>query len=173
LFKELYLLEAVVFYFLAAVLLTAGLIAITRTNPIASALALVAAFGALAALYTLLKATLVAVIQILVYAGGIMVLIVFVIMLLNLREADLKPMKAKALWVLLALIGALGVALGPVILAVFPTGPWGEAPITAGFGGVASVGGKIFTDYLFPFEMLSLLLLAAVVGALVLAKRKL
>jgi NADH-quinone oxidoreductase subunit J len=167
------LLEAVVFYFLAAMLLVAGLIAITRTNPFASAMALVAAFGALAALYALLKATLVAVIQVLVYAGGIMVLIVFVIMLLNLRIADLKPMKVQAFWVILALVGALALALGPVLLAAFPAGLWNASPVPDDFGGVGSLGGKIFTDNLFPFEMLSLLLLAAVVGAMVLAKRKL
>jgi NADH-quinone oxidoreductase subunit J len=171
--ERLAMLEAIVFYILAVVLIAAGLIAITRTNPIASALALVAAFGVLAALYALLKAALVAVIQVLVYAGGIMVLIVFAIMLLNLRAAELKSMKARGIWIVLALIGALAVVLGPVLFAVFPGGLWNEAPVPGGFGSAASLGGKIFSDYLFPFEMLSLLLLAAVVGALVLAKRKL
>ena len=69
--------------------------------------------------------------------------------------------------------GVLAVALGPVLLSVFPGGLWNETPVPTGFGGAASLGEKIFTDYLFPFEMLSLLLLASVVGALVLAKRKL
>src|SRR5581483_6025611 len=156
--------EAVVFYILAAVLLGMGLVVITRTNPIASALAMVVAFGALAAFYALLSATFVAVLQILVYAGGIMVLMIFVIMLLNLHPDDLKPMKPRGLIVALALIGVLGLTLGPLFLTVFPAGIWGLAALSAGFGSIFAVGEKIFSDYLFPFEMLSLLLLTAVVG---------
>ncbi len=167
------MLEAVVFYILAAVLLGMGLLVITRTNPIASALSMVAAFGALAALYAMLSATLIAIIQILVYAGGIMVLMIFVIMLLNLREEDLKPMKARAATVTLALLSVLGIALGPVFLSAFPKGNWKWATLPNDFGSIFTVGEKVFSDYLFPFEMLSLLLLAAVVGALVLSKRKL
>jgi NADH-quinone oxidoreductase subunit J len=167
------MIEAVLFYILAAVLLGMGLVVITRTNPIASALAMVAAFAALAALYALLSASLVAIIQVLVYAGGIMVLMIFVIMLLNLHPDDLKPMQAKGAVVMLALLAVLGVVLGPVFLTVFPAGTWTPAALAPGFGDIFSVGGKIFSDYLFPFEMLSLLLLTAIVGALVLAKRKL
>ncbi len=167
------MLEAVVFYILAAVLVGMGLVVITRTNPIASALAMVGAFSALAALYATLSASLVAIIQVLVYAGGIMVLMIFVIMLLNLHPDDLKPLKAKSLTVVLCLIGVLGIVLGPVFMTVLPSGHWGAASLAPGFGNIASVGEKLFTDYMFPFEMLSLLLLVAVVGALVLAKRKL
>ncbi len=167
------MIEAVLFYILAAVLVGLGLVVITRTNPIASALAMVGAFGALAALYALLSATFVAILQILVYAGGIMVLIIFVIMLLNLHLDDLKPMKAKGVLVALALLGVLGVAFGPVFLMVLPQGNWSFAALPEGFGSIFSVGEKIFSEYLFPFEMLSLVLLTAVVGALVLSKRKL
>jgi NADH-quinone oxidoreductase subunit J len=165
--------EAVLFYILAAVLIGMALQVVTRTNPIASALGLVAAFAALAALYALLSASFVAIIQILVYAGGIMVLMIFVIMLLNLHPEDLKPMKARGATVILALLGVLGVALGPVFLVVFPSVTWTQATLPEGFGDIFSVGEKIFSDYLFPFEMLSLVLLTAIVGALVLAKRKL
>jgi NADH-quinone oxidoreductase subunit J len=167
------MIETVLFYVLAVALLGFGLVVITRTNPIASALAMVGAFGALAALYALLSASLVAIIQILVYAGGIMVLIIFVIMLLNLHPDDLKPMKARGVVVALSLAGVLGLTLGPLFLTVFPAGVWGQATLPAGFGNIFSVGEKIFSDYLFPFEMLSLLLLTAIVGALVLSKRKL
>jgi len=165
--------EAVLFYILAAVLVGTGLMVITRTNPIASALAMVATFSALAALYALLSAGLVAIIQILVYAGGIMVLMIFVIMLLNLHPDDLKPMKAKALTVIVALAGVLVGVFGPALWVFCPSTPlhWGD--LTPGFGNIATVGEKIFIDNLFPFEMLSLLLLVAVVGAIVLAKRKL
>ncbi len=165
--------ETVLFYILAAVLLGMSLVVVTRTNPIASALAMVGAFGALAALYTLLSAPLLAVLQVLVYAGGIMVLVIFVIMLLNLHADDLKPMRPRGLVVALALLGVLGVVLGPLFLTVLPQGQWTLASLPADFGGIFSVGGKLFADYLFPFEMLSLVLLTAIVGALVLTKRKL
>jgi NADH-quinone oxidoreductase subunit J len=167
------MIEAVIFYILAAALVGFGLMVITRTNPVASALMMVGAFTALAALYAMLSATLVAIIQILVYAGGIMVLMIFVIMLLNLHPDDLKPMKARGLTLFLALAGILGVTLGPVFLVVLPGKNWGMATLPSDFGNIFTVGEKIFTDYLFPFEMLSLVLLVAVVGALVLAKRKL
>ncbi len=167
------MIEAVLFYILAAVLLGMGLVVITRTNPIASALAMVAAFAALAALYALLSASLVAIIQVLVYAGGIMVLMIFVIMLLNLHPDDLKPMGARGMVVALSLLGVLGAVIGPVLLMVLPTGNWTPASLAPDFGNIFTVGQKIFSDYLFPFEMLSLVLLTAVVGALVLAKRKL
>jgi NADH-quinone oxidoreductase subunit J len=167
------MIEAVLFYILAVVLVGLGLVVITRTNPIASALAMVGAFGALAALYAQLSATFLAILQILVYAGGIMVLMIFVIMLLNLHPDDLKPMKARGFVVGLALLGVLGLAFGPVFLIVFPQGQWNPAVLPEGFGSIFSVGEKIFSEYMFPFEMLSLVLLTAVVGALVLSKRKL
>lgn len=167
------MLETVLFYILAAVLLGMALLVITRTNPIASALGLVVAFAALAALYALLSASLVAIIQVLVYAGGIMVLMIFVIMLVNLHPDDLKPMAAKGLTVVLSLVAVLAGVLGPVLLTVFPSGTWTMAALPEGFGGIFTVGSKIFSDYLFPFEMLSLVLLTAIVGALVLSKRKL
>jgi NADH-quinone oxidoreductase subunit J len=166
-------LEAILFYTSAAGLLVFGLLVITRTNPIASALAMVAAFGALSALYALLSASLLAVLQILVYAGGIMVLMVFVIMLLNLHPEDLKPLKANGWVVLLCLFGVLEVALAPLILSLVSFGHWQAAALPPGFGDITTLGEKVFADHLFPFEMLSLLLLVAVVGALVLAKRKL
>ena len=167
------MLEAILFYVLAAVLVGLALVVITRTNPIASALAMVGAFGALAAIYGTLTASLVAITQILVYAGGIMVLMVFVIMLLNLHADDLRPMAARGFGVTLALLAVFGGILGPILLLVLPKGPWIWASLPEGFGDIPHVGEKIFYDYLFPFEVLSLLLLTAVVGALVLSKRKL
>ncbi len=167
------MIEAVLFYILAAVLLGMGLLVITRTNPIASALALVGAFAALAGLYAMQSAQLAAILQVLVYAGGIMVLMLFVIMLLNLPPQALEPLKARSMAVVLAILSVtalLGAPLAGVLFAVRP----GAAPALAvDFGEVSGIGGKLFADYLFPFEALSLLLLAAVVGALVLVKKKL
>lgn len=167
------MIEAILFYVLAAVLLGMGLLVITRTNPLASALAMVAAFTALAGLYAVLSASLLAILQILVYAGGIMVLMIFVIMLLNLHADDLKPLKARWAVTALTLFTVQAVAFGPVLLTILPQGQWSLAALPAGFGNLTSLGEALFSEYLFPFEMLSLVLLAAVVGALVLSKRKL
>jgi NADH-quinone oxidoreductase subunit J len=167
------LVETILFYFLAALLLGLGLLVITRTNPIASALSLVGAFAALAGLYAMQSAFLAAVLQILVYAGGIMVLMLFVIMLLNLPAQALDPLKARGSVVLLSLFG-LAALLGAPLAGVLWNSPQGKSPVLSGdFGEITGVAGKLFADYLFPFEALSLLLLAAVVGALVLVKKKL
>ena len=167
------MLEAIVFYILAATAVTLGLVMITRVNPISSAMTLVGVFGALAGLYAMLNASFVSIIQILVYAGGIMVLVIFVIMLLNLHPDDLAPMKAQPLWIVGALIALFGTILGPILFCVIPNKDWTWAALTPGFGTLEAVGEKIFSDYLFPFEILSLILLTAVIGALVMAKRKL
>ena len=167
------MLEAVLFYTLSAVLLAMGLVVITRTNPIASALGLVAAFAALAALYALLSASLVAVIQVLVYAGGIMVLMIFVIMLLNLHLDDLKPLRPRARTMVWALLGVFAGIFVPVLFVLFSGGPAAAFPSAPLAGDITSVGNFLFSNYMFPFEMLSLVLLTAIVGALVLSKRKL
>lgn len=167
------MLEAVVFYTLAAVLVGLALLVITRTNPIASALGLVGAFAALAGLYALLSASLVAILQVLVYAGGIMVLMVFVIMLLNLAPEDLAPLKARMGPVFASLAGVAVLVLAPLALDLTACGAMPAPALVPGFGSLVSVGETVFSRFLFPFEMLSLLLLAAVVGAIVLSKRKL
>jgi NADH-quinone oxidoreductase subunit J len=167
------MIEAVLFYVLAAALIGFGILVITRTNPIASAMAMVGTFSGLAGLYAMLNARFLSIIQILVYAGGIMVLVIFVIMLLNLEPADLQKMKFKNFTLALSLIGVGALIVSPILFCAIPNKDWANLPVSEEFGSMASVGAKIFSDYLFPFEMLSLVLLTAVVGALVLAKRKL
>jgi len=167
------MIEAILFYSLGAVLLGAGLVVTTRTNPLASAIAMVVAFGALAGVYGLLSAGLLAVLQVLVYAGGIMVLMVFVIMLLDLRPKDLESMKGRRGRAALLLAVCLGGTMLPFLRGAVPVLGTTPPPLKPGFGGLASLGEAIFASHLFPFEMLSLLLLAAVVGALVLSKKKL
>ena len=159
--------------FWAFALLAAGsaLGCITRRSPLASALWLVVTLFALAALFVLLDAQFIAVLQVLVYAGAIMVLFLFVIMLLNLGRAgptDLKGPLGLGIGVLLG--GLLLVQLlvlrkeGTVAL---------PAPATPAQGMVATVARPLFAVYLVPFEITSILLLAAIVGSVVLAKRKL
>lgn len=165
--------ESILFYSLAGILVVSSLLVITRINPIASALSLVLGFVALAGLYAMLSAGFAAVIQILVYAGGIMVLILFVIMILNMSMEELLPLRPNRIVVALVLLIVMGGAWMP--LAVFiSSGMSGAAhPVVDGFGGIVEMSKLIFGRFLFPFEMLSLILLTALVGAVVLAKRKL
>ena len=164
----------VVFWGFAALAVVSALACITRRSPVASALWLVVTLFSLAALFVVLDAQFIAVLQVLVYAGAIMVLFLFVIMLLNLGRAgptDLKGPLGLGIGVLLA--GLLLVQLlTPRRAAGGPAGG-GPALVAPGQGMIASVARPLFTAYLVPFEITSILLLAAIVGAVVLAKRKL
>jgi NADH-quinone oxidoreductase subunit J len=153
---------------------------VTRRNPVASALWLVVTLFTLAALFVLLDAQFLAVLQVLVYAGAIMVLFLFVIMLLNVGRAgptDLKGPIGLGLGVLLAgllLVQLLVLRQSSSLPALGPTAGVPVPPrAAAGAGIVPAIAQPLFTVYLVPFELTSLLLLAAIVGAVVLAKRKL
>jgi NADH-quinone oxidoreductase subunit J len=122
----------------------------------------------LGAIYVLLDAYFVGALQILVYAGAILVLFLFVVMLLNLRHDAFGPRgRAK---VALATLGAL--ALGAGFFALLPGAFGPPEPLAEGFGGYRAVGAALFTDYVLAFEVTSLLLLGAMIGAVILAKRK-
>jgi NADH-quinone oxidoreductase subunit J len=162
--------EIVLFYLfaLAAVAGALGMVMNVR-NTVAGALSLVVTMIALAGIYVLLHAHLIAVVQIMVYAGAIVVLFMFVVMLLNLREDAFAPGRlrvfkwvgsAAALWMLWRFLGALA-----------PHLPAAQER-AEGFGGYRALGRVLFTDFVLPFEMTSLLLLAAIVGAVILAKRR-
>ena len=149
-------------------------------NPVHAALSLVISFFFMAGLYMLLLAHLMAVLQILVYAGAIMVLFLFVLMLLNLSEGELGV--ESMTWGHWIGLGGLSLVAGKVVTMLAASGdnvPAGEPPGDAmlmnaeGFGTVESVGHLLFTQYLVPFEMTAILLLIAVIGAVVLAKRTL
>jgi NADH-quinone oxidoreductase subunit J len=164
--------EAVLFYLFSLVAMVAGFSVVLAKNPIASAMSLVVCFFFLAADYVLLDAHFVAVIQILVYAGAIMVLFIFVIMLLNLRDDTPVPLLelSRRGLVGMTVAGLLGVGLITALEAV-PRAP--AAPLPDHFGTVVAVGTAIFDGtYLLPFEVVSALLTVAVVGAVVLAKRE-
>lgn len=171
------MIEAVLFYLFSLVAVLSGVSVITARSPIISALSLVVCFFFLAADYVLLDAQFVAVIQILVYAGAIMVLFIFVIMLLNLRGDDAAPILDLSRRALLGLAasGLLGVGLIAGLeawKAELPE-PAAAAAGEAGFGTIAAVGERMFTGaYALPFEVVSALLTVAMVGAVVLAKRE-
>ena len=162
----------IIFWAFAALAGFSGLACITRRSPVASALWLVVTLFSLAALFVLLDAQFIAVLQVLVYAGAIMVLFLFVIMLLNLGRGgptDLKGPLGLGLGVFLA--GLLLVQL--LVLRQTGTAAGGPAGAALEQGMIAAVARPLFTAYLVPFEITSILLLAAIVGAVVLAKRNL
>jgi NADH-quinone oxidoreductase subunit J len=170
--------EAIAFYALAALILAFGVLVVTARNTVHSVLFLVANFLFVAALYVLLGAQFLAVIQVIVYAGGIVVLYLFVVMLVNLKrppEAHQDRRRRTGLGlafslVVLAEVIAIAVYgfVQPAHLAApkVPLGP--EAA-----NNVERVGWVLYTQYLVPFEVASMLLLVAMVGAIVLARREL
>ena len=138
-------------------------------NTVASVMSLVVTMIALAAIYVLLEAHLVAVIQIIVYAGAIVVLFLFVVMLLNLRQDEFAPGRQ---WLLKTVAAIVFVLVLAQLLRVLSVGLPEPPPVPQGFGGYRQLGIALYTDYVLLVEMASLLLLAAIVGALILAKRK-
>jgi len=161
----------ILFYIFGGLAVVTALLMVTRQNPISSAMWLVASFFAFAALFANLGAHFIAVIQILLYAGAIMVLFIFVIMLLNIGVEELKPRQMQ-------FSGLLGGAVVIYLIVLFALAllksKSGEFPLVAeDFGYVAPVGRMLFTKYLIPFEVTSVLLLVAIVGSVVMGKRKL
>ena len=167
----------VVYWVFAVLAVLAAGMCITRRNPLASALWLVQTLFCVAVLFTILHAPFIGVLQVLVYAGAIMVLFLFVIMLLNLGRSsgDLKGLVASAVGFVLGL--GLLLELRPISHGLPPDAimlPAGALDSTLVHQGVVgAVAGPLFDTYLVPFEITSLLLTAAIVGAVVLAKRKL
>jgi len=162
------MLELAVFFLFAAVAVVFALVVILHRNPVVSALALVASFFALAVMYVLLEAPFLAALQVIVYAGAIMVLFLFVIMLLNLqhqREEATRPIQ-QALGYLFSAAFGIGLVFYLIKYA------WIRAEQTTPFNSDArAIGIRLFEAYVFPFEMVSILLLAAIVGALLLSQR--
>jgi NADH-quinone oxidoreductase subunit J len=171
------MLTQILFYFFAGIAILSALMTVTRRNPVASVLWLIGTFFALAAIYTLLGAFFIGIIQILVYAGAIMVLFLFVIMLLNLGNT-LEPDFRGTVWkvtaagsslVLLAILARM--ASDPTTAAQVPGAPEVLAAQVAQYGAVGAIGVPMFTTYVVHLQVTGLLLLVAVVGAVVLAKR--
>lgn len=159
------------FTVLAVILLASALLVILQENPLYSALSLVITLSVLAVFFLFLDAELLAALQILVYAGAIMVLFLFVIMLLNLSKATEE--RLRGFWVVTSVAGSVLFVLELLLLLEkgWPSRS-GESPVPPGFGTVREIGRALFTDFLLPFEITSLLLLTALVGALLLARRE-
>lgn len=161
----------VLFFIFAAITIAAAVNMLVQKHPIHSALSLIVVMAMLSIFYVMLYAEFLAVVQVIVYAGAIMVLFVFVIMLLNPREEERKTRRNRALQV-------AGIPLGLALLAqlvmLFRRRAWGT---TSGAGAALrgtteEVGRLLFTDYLLPFEFISVLILIAILGAVVLTKRE-
>ncbi len=168
--------EALLFYGLAAIMVVSSLMVILRKNPVHSALFLVLTFLCLAGLYLLLNAQFIAAIQVIVYAGAIMVLFIFVIMLLNL-ESEVASKSGHGLQKFWAMVISIVLAISFISIMTVKvfTGEKGIfSPETVNTAGNSEVIGRLlFTEFLLPFEITSVLLLAAIIGAIVLAKKKL
>ena len=162
------MIETLLFCLAAAVLLASAVAVIVSKNPLRGALYLVCALCSVALLFVLLDASFLAAMQVLVYAGAIMVLFIFVIMLLNLGDSSRRPnylsiakILGSAAMAFLAWRMGSGVLSGPQSVGV------------ALDGGVRNIGKILLTDYLFAFESISIVLLVAVVGAVVLGLKRL
>jgi NADH-quinone oxidoreductase subunit J len=159
------------FYMLAGIMLLSGILVITRKNPVHSALALITALLAQAAIYLMLYAPFVAGVQIILYAGGIMVLFLFVIMLVSI-DRSVRERQFNSQW-LIGLIAAL--ALGGLFIAVYTQGTNlfpGNAQSTIEGDNTQRVATLLYGQYMFSFEIASLLLMVAIIGAVVMAKKR-
>jgi NADH-quinone oxidoreductase subunit J len=158
------------FYLLSAIAIVSGVAVITRKNPVHSALALIFTLLALAGLYLMLYAPFVAGVQIILYAGGIMVLFLFVIMLVSIQKAQREDQFNKQWHVGIAAALALGAL---VLFAYHRAGSLfhGQANLPEATN-TQQVAMLLYRDYLLPFEIASLLLLVAIVGAVVMAKKR-
>jgi NADH-quinone oxidoreductase subunit J len=164
----------VLFVAFAAILVVSSLLVILHRNPLTSALFLVLAFCSLAAIYLLLHAEFIGLVQVVVYAGAIMVLFLFVIMYLNLGhdvESGVTLVLRRGLgWLLGATLVAEGALLIAGRLAPGPATPPALAGAAAGLGNTQQVGLLLYSRYLFPFEITSIILLVAMIGVIVIAR---
>jgi NADH-quinone oxidoreductase subunit J len=171
--------ESVLFYVLSGLAVAASALVIGQRNPMYSVLLLIVSFAALAGLYIVLDAPFVAMAQMIIYAGAIMVLFLFVVMLLNAPQEDgagwdrthpLRRPGVARIGILLAvvLVAELGWALTKVVALDTPVGARADGALV---GSVRELGKVLFTDYAFAFEATSLLILVAMVGAVVLARK--
>jgi NADH-quinone oxidoreductase subunit J len=142
---------------------------VAQRNPLYSAISLIGVFLSFAGLYVLLAAPFIAAVQVIVYAGAIMVLVVFVIMLLNVEEEERRPIRLRILIPTAVLLAML--LVGEAAFIFYFVGDTGTRLPDSNTGLTASIGTGLFTMYLLPFEITSVLLLMALVGAITLARR--
>jgi NADH-quinone oxidoreductase subunit J len=164
--------DAILFLIFAAIAVVCGINLIIQTHPISSALSLVGVMGALAILYLLLGGEFIAMAQLIVYAGAIMVLFIFTIMLLN---AGTEHKTKLNLWVKFGGLPLLAIFLAMAGYIAHELSPVSEGVTFGAFtgGGPEPIGKSLFTIYVLPFEVTSVLILIALIGAIVLARKEL
>jgi NADH-quinone oxidoreductase subunit J len=158
------------FFLFAGFAIMCAISMVYHKNPLYSAISLVGVFISLSCIYVMLAAPFIAAVQILIYAGAIMVLVVFVIMLLNLED-DTGPNRLRYLW---AIGGGLGVVLLAQTLFVFYAvmrAPQNAGDQTVTAGKTLSIGQAMYTEYLLPVEIVGVLLMMAIIGSVILARR--
>jgi NADH-quinone oxidoreductase subunit J len=164
--------ETVLFYFFGGIALFAAVSVVAQKRVFYSAMSLVVCLCAISAEYLLLNAPFIAAVQVIVYAGAIMVLFLFVIMLLDPFSAAVIRDKKKYLSYLAVLLGAFALSLLYPILSSYNPDQAPKGAKLAGTGSIVQVGEALFNQYLLPFEITSVLILIAIMGVVVLARRQ-
>ena len=162
---------ATLFYFIGFLAVISALFVVLNRNPVYSAVMLVFCFFSLAALYVLLEAYFVAVLEIIVYAGAIMVLFLFVIMLINVGN-EIKTSKYLQKTTIMPFILVLLFSFNIFLLILWRSAGLHQSNTISTVGSIAAIGQALFTKYVLPFEIASLLLLVALIGTVYLAKRR-
>lgn len=159
-----------VFYVLSLVLISSGLSVITSRNPVTAALSLVLAFFNAAGIWLLLQAEFLAIVLVLVYVGAVMVLFLFVVMMLDINLDKLR----EGFWDYLPMAGFIGLLMMVEMVMVFKTKPFNLAPITEPISNTSNtemIGNTLYSNYVLPFELASVVLLIAIVSAIALTLR--
>ena len=159
-----------VFYVLSFVLISSGLSVITSRNPVTAALSLVLAFFNAAGIWLLLQAEFLAIVLVLVYVGAVMVLFLFVVMMLDINLDKLR----EGFWDYLPMAGFIGLLMMVEMVMVFKTKPFNLAPITESISNTSNtemIGNTLYSNYVLPFELASVVLLIAIVSAIALTLR--
>jgi NADH-quinone oxidoreductase subunit J len=162
---------ALLFILFAGMAIGCAISMVVQRNPLYGAISLIGVFVSLACLYVTLAAPFIAAVQVIVYAGAIMVLVVFVIMLLNVEEEERRPLRLRSLVPIAVGLAAVFFAETAFIIFFVQSSPATPAGSISDVGQTSSIGAGLFTTYLLPFEVTSILLLMAVVGAITLARR--
>ena len=170
------MLDTIFFYIFAIMTLGGGLLTITRRNAVHSAISLIVSLLGVAGLYLLQKAEFLFAVQIVLYIGGIMLLFLFVIMLVNLDEAEKQRQFNQQWWLALVCVAGIGIEVAWFLMKGQAAFPWDQPlprPLDASTAGnTERIADVLFSEYLLPFELASVLLLVAIVGSVYMAKKE-
>lgn len=161
--------DAILFYILAFLSVAGGILMVSQKNPLSGAFSLILSLVSLAGLFAMLHAEFVFILQVLVYAGAIMVLIIFTIMLLNLKKEEMEEAPVGPMRLIFTAVVCAVAAFGAV--QIFSEIEPMTTQVAPEFGNLETVGRAMLTEFVYPFEVISLILLVAIVGVVLLAKK--